>query len=420
MTPGDRRAQTEDPRHSVAGTCDGGTRSSDDRVALRPMVTAIIAAAGRGTRVGGDLPKQLLSLGDATILQRTVSAFDRCVRVDEIVLVVPPGLIGGPELAGTPEGTPLRVVAGGARRQDSVANGFVAAAASQIIVVHDAARPFCSSDLIIRTIEAASQHGAAIAALAVHDTLKQRSAGTGRYVGRTLARERIVQAQTPQAFRTDVLADAIRLGRQGENATDESVLAEQAGHRVALVEGDPWNIKITTERDLTVARRLLGDTMATGRVGFGYDLHRFAEGRPLVLGGVPIPGERGLAGHSDADAVCHAATDAILGAAAAGDVGRHFPDTDPQWKGASSIGLLRAAVDLVRSGGFAVVNLDVVVVTERPKLAPHVDQMRRVIASAVGTDPAAISIKGKTNEGVGATGRGEALEAHAVAMLKGL
>ena len=383
------------------------------------MVTAIIAAGGAGTRLGAGRPKQLLRIGGVSMLQRSVEAFDRCDRIDEIVLVLPPALAGGPALADTPGGTPLRVVPGGARRQDSVARGFEAAmeSGSEIVVVHDAARPFCSSDVIVRTIDAARRHGAAVAALPVQDTLKQRSAGEGRFVGRTLARDRIVRAQTPQAFRAEVLAEAVRLGRAGVEATDEAGLAERAGHRVALVEGDPGNVKITTERDLAVARRLVEGTMATGRVGLGYDLHRFEDGGPLRLGGVLIPHDRGLVGHSDADAVCHAVTDAILGAAAAGDIGRHFPDTDPRWKGASSIALLRSAVGMARSRGFVVVNVDVVVVTEHPRIAPHVERMREAVAEAVGVEPSAVGIKGKTGEGVGATGRGEALEVHAVAML---
>ena len=385
------------------------------------MVTAIIAAGGRGARMGGGRPKQLLRLGGVTILQRSVAAFDRCGQVDEIVLVVPAELATDTSLASTPEGTPLRVVPGGARRQDSVARGFDASSSSsEIIVVHDAARPLCPPELIIRTIEAASRHGAAIAALGAHDTVKQRAAGDGRFVGRTLARQSIVLAQTPQAFRREVLAEAIRLGRLGVEATDEAVLVERAGHRVALVEGDPRNIKITSERDLSIARRLLGETMMTGRVGFGYDVHRLVEGRPLVLGGIRIPHDRGLAGHSDADAVCHALADAILGAAASGDIGHHFPDTDPRWKGASSIELLRAVVDLVRSRGFVVVNLDVVVVAERPKIGPYADRMCEAVASAVGIEPDAVSIKSKTNEGMDATGRGEAIATHAVAMVRRL
>ena len=310
------------------------------------------------------------------------------------------------------------MVAGGRDRHDSVARGFEAVSpSSDIIVVHDAARPFCSSALIARTIDAAVYHGAAIPGLAVSDTLKQRSVGPGWFVSRTLSREQVVQAQTPQAFRSEVLARAIGLGQTAEIATDEATLVERAGGKVALVEGDPWNMKITTARDLTIARRLMEDTMPVGRVGLGYDLHRFVEGRPLVLGGVTIPYDRGLAGHSDADAVCHAATDAMLGAAAAGDVGRHFPDTDARWKGVSSVELLKQVATLVRARGFTLVNLDIVIVLERPKIAPHVDRMREVLAVAAGVASSAISIKGKTNEGLGPAGRGEAVEAYAVAML---
>lgn len=382
------------------------------------MVTAIIAAGGTGSRVGGDQPKQLLLVGGISILQRTVSVFDKCRVVDEIVLVLPSGLRGKEGLVVTQYGTPVRIVEGGLRRQDSVAKGFDAASASEIIVVHDAARPFCTPALISRTIEAASCYGAATAAVGAHDTLKQRSVGQGHFVTRTLARERVVQAQTPQAFRREVLAEAIRLGRGGFTATDESVLVEQAGHRVAIVEGDKWNIKITTKEDLKAASRLLEDKMPTGRIGFGYDLHRLTKGRPLILGGVVISHDYGLAGHSDADAVCHALTDAILGAAAAGDIGQHFPDHDERWKGASSIDLLREVADLVRGRGLWVANLDVVVVTEQPRIGPYVMQMRSAVASAVGVGLEFVSVKGKTNEGVDAVGRGEAITVHAVAMLK--
>lgn len=384
--------------------------------------SAIIAAGGRGMRMGEARPKQYLLLDGQTILQRTVAAFDRSERIDEIVLVVPrESTDGTPEVTIT-HGTRLRVVTGGARRQDSVALGFAAVSAdASVVVVHDAARPFCDAEVIARTIDAAAQHGAAIAAIETYDTVKELASGTGdgRFVGRTLARETIVLAQTPQAFRREVLADAIRLGRNGADATDEASLAERAGHRVALVEGDPRNIKITTPEDLATAKQIVRgtDDMTTARVGFGYDLHRLVEGRPLLLGGVQIPHERGLLGHSDADVVCHALTDAILGAAAAGDIGQHFPDTDPRWQGAASLVLLKAVIDLVRARGFDVVNVDVVIVAERPKIAPFVLRMRETLASAVGLDVAQVSVKGKTNEGVDATGRGEAIAAHAVAML---
>ncbi|MDA1094988.1 MAG: 2-C-methyl-D-erythritol 4-phosphate cytidylyltransferase [Acidobacteria bacterium] len=385
-------------------------------------VSAIIAAAGRGARMGSGTPKQDLSLGGTTILQRTVTAFDRSGRVDEIVLVVPPPVSGEDVVPRPASHTPLRIVTGGRRRQDSVALGFDAVSPDvTIVVIHDAARPLCSSGLIARTIDAAAKHGAAIAAIGTHDTVKRLDPdeGEGQFVGGTLARETIALAQTPQAFRREVLAAAIALGREGAEATDEATLVERAGHRVALVAGEPRNIKITTPDDLAMARQLVrgADAMITTRVGFGYDLHRLVGGRALILGGIAIPHDRGLLGHSDADAVCHALTDAILGAAAAGDIGQHFPDTDPRWKDAASLQLLRAVVDLVRSRGFAVVNVDVVIVAEQPKVGPYVGPMREALAGALGIDETRISIKGKTNEGMDATGRGEAIAVHAVAML---
>jgi 2-C-methyl-D-erythritol 4-phosphate cytidylyltransferase/2-C-methyl-D-erythritol 2,4-cyclodiphosphate synthase len=307
------------------------------------------------------------------------------------------------------------VVAGGARRQDSVAAAFRAVPArTDVIVVHDAARPFASADLIARTIAAAAESGAALAAVAARDTVKQVD---GSVVRATLDRRTIFLAQTPQAFRRQVLSDALALSG---DATDEASLAEQAGHTVRIVEGEAANIKITTAEDLVMAEainRAGGAPAAATRVGTGYDLHRLVEGRLLILGGVTIPFDRGLAGYSDADAVCHAVTDAILGAAAAGDIGRHFPNTDPQWQGASSIDLLRRAAAVVRGMGLAVGNVDATVIAERPKLAPHVDAMRANLAEALGVSADRVSVKGKTNEGVGELGRGEAIAAHAVALL---
>jgi 2-C-methyl-D-erythritol 4-phosphate cytidylyltransferase/2-C-methyl-D-erythritol 2,4-cyclodiphosphate synthase len=235
----------------------------------------------------------------------------------------------------------------------------------------------------------------------------------------TLPRDEIFLAQTPQAFRTPVLRDALAAGGAGD-ATDEAMLAEQAGHAVTLVEGDPRNLKITTPEDLATAERLLGggSTIPVLRIGNGYDLHRLVPGRPLILGGVTVPFDKGLQGHSDGDAVCHAVTDALLGAARAGDIGRHFPDTDPQWKGADSLALLGAAGDIIRVAGFAVVNVDVVVIAQRPKLAPYAEAMCVNIARTLGLAPDQVSIKGKTNEGVDSMGAGESIAVHAVALLQ--
>jgi 2-C-methyl-D-erythritol 4-phosphate cytidylyltransferase/2-C-methyl-D-erythritol 2,4-cyclodiphosphate synthase len=280
--------------------------------------------------------------------------------------------------------------------------------------VHDAARPFASADLISRTIDAAAESGAALAAIAARDTVKQVA---GSMVRATLDRRTIYLAQTPQAFRRDILRDALAIT---SDATDEASLAEEAGHAVRIVQGEATNIKITTPEDLWMAEAISrgGKAARTGRAGMGYDLHRLVEGRPLILGGVTIPFERGLAGHSDADAVCHAVTDAILGAAGAGDIGRHFPDTDQQWKGASSIELLRRAVAVVNGMGLAVGNVDATVILERPKLAPHIDAMRANLAEVLGVTVDRVSVKGKTNEGVGELGRGEAVAVHAIALVR--
>ena len=387
-------------------------------------VVAIIAAGGRGRRLGGARPKQLLEIDGRSLLDRSLEPFDRSDRIDEVIVVLPRELASDPPAVLGRLRKPVQVVPGGSRRQESVASGFDRVPGhADVVVVHDAARPFVTGALIARTVDAAFESGAACAALAARDTVKQSDGREGRTVVKaTLPRETIYLAQTPQAFRTDVLRDAIALGRQGTEATDEAALAERAGHMVRLVEGEPENIKITTEADLAFARGLVAHenepTEMPVRVGIGYDLHRLVEGRPLILGGVRIPYDRGLTGHSDADAVCHAATDAILGAAAAGSIGQHFPDTDPRWAGASSLELLRAAVDITRRDGFVVENLDVTVIVERPRLGPYVDQMRAELARAMGIETSHVSIKGKTNEGLGAVGRGEAIAAHAITLLK--
>jgi len=378
-------------------------------------VTAIIAAGGRGERLGAGQPKQFLSIAGQTILERSVRVFLTHAAVDDVVVALPAELAGAPPAYLTGTAKPLRVVAGGARRQDSVAAAFRAVPSrTDVIVVHDAARPFASADLIARTIAAAAESGAAVAAVAARDTVKQSD---GSVVRATLDRRTIYLAQTPQAFRRDVLRDALALS---SDATDEASLAEQAGHTVRIVEGEATNIKITTREDLAMAEainRAGGAPAGAARVGTGYDLHRLVEGRLLILGGVTIPFDRGLAGYSDADAVCHAVTDAILGAAGAGDIGRHFPNTDSQWQGASSIDLLRRAMAVVRQMGLAVGNVDATVIAERPKLVPHIDAMRANLAEALGVSLDRISVKGKTNEGVGELGRGEAIAVHAIALL---
>ena len=380
------------------------------------QVTAIIAAAGAGRRLGGAVPKQMLEIGGRTLLERSVSAFASHPRVSEVIVAVPADLAAEPPAWARGEDS-VRLVAGGGRRQDSVAAAFDRVpASSEVVLVHDAARPFVTAELITECIEAAARFGGAIAAMPVHDTVKRVVREDGALtIDATLPRDSIYLAQTPQAFRREVLEAAIALGRSGVEATDEAALAERAGFAVRIVHGEPGNIKITTAEDLAAARR---QTARAGRVGIGYDLHRLVEGRPLVLGGVTIASDRGALGHSDADAACHAVTDAILGAASLGDIGAHFPDTDPRWKGASSIELLRQAAAMVRSAGLEIAHVDVVIVLERPKIAPHNDGIRRGLAGALGVAIESVSVKGKTNEGVDAIGRGEAIAAHAVATVR--
>jgi len=385
------------------------------------FVSVIVAAGGRGARFGAAQPKQLLTLAGRSILERSVALFVSHPLVNEIVVALPGELADDPPAYLVDAGKPVTIVRGGERRQDSVANAFRAASRSaDVVVIHDAARPFASADLIARTIAAAAETGAALAAVQSRDTVKRTRDHS--VVDETLPRESIYLAQTPQAFTPAVLAAALALGG---DATDEAALAERAGYTVRIVEGEASNIKITMPDDLILAEAIAasrsgGRPARTGRAGTGYDLHRLVEGRPLILGGVTIPFERGLQGHSDADAVCHAITDAVLGAAGAGDIGRHFSDTDPRWKGASSIDLLRRAAAIVREQGLEVGNVDATVIAERPKLAPYIAAMCANVAEALGIAVDRVSIKGKTNEGVGELGRGEAIAVHAIALVRAL
>jgi 2-C-methyl-D-erythritol 4-phosphate cytidylyltransferase/2-C-methyl-D-erythritol 2,4-cyclodiphosphate synthase len=328
-----------------------------------------------------------------------------------------------------------------------VANGFDAVSeGSDVILIHDAARPFVDTAMIDRAIDAAAETGAAVVAVPARDTVKWSPAGTSpaegqtiggnrRAIERTLPRESVFLAQTPQAFRRDVLRSAVAIGRSGVEGTDEAALAEHAGHSVRLVEGSVRNIKVTTIEDLVMAEALLKSDSSKAeallprrsdrpsglpslRIGSGYDLHRLVEGRTLILGGVTIPFDRGLAGHSDADVLCHAVTDAMLGAASLGDIGQHFPDTDDQWRGASSVELLKHAVLLVGDRGFRIVNVDATIIAEQPRLDPHRGSIVSSLARALGVPESAVNVKAKTNEGVDATGRGDAIAVHAVALLE--
>jgi 2-C-methyl-D-erythritol 4-phosphate cytidylyltransferase/2-C-methyl-D-erythritol 2,4-cyclodiphosphate synthase len=386
------------------------------------QVTAIIAAAGDGRRMASGVPKQFLEIDGVSLLQRAVDAFCRVPRITDIIIVTRADAVEDVSRSVSISGRSAAVIAGGATRQESVAAAFDRVAPdAAYVIVHDAARPFVAPELIERTLDAAIESGAAIAALPARDTVKQAATHEGRsFVARTIPREEVYLAQTPQAFRRDILAAAVRSGREGAVGTDESALVEAAGVTIRLVEGDALNFKVTTESDLALLRGIAGGDDMAGqmRAGTGYDLHRLVQGRPLLLAGVRIPSELGALGHSDADVVCHAVTDAVLGAASAGDIGRHYPDTDPAWKDASSIDLLRQSVRHVETLGFEVINVDVSVILERPRLAAYVPEMQNCLAAALAVDVARVSVKAKTNEGLDAVGRGEAIAAHAVALLR--
>jgi 2-C-methyl-D-erythritol 4-phosphate cytidylyltransferase/2-C-methyl-D-erythritol 2,4-cyclodiphosphate synthase len=377
-------------------------------------VGVIVVAGGRGTRAGTAVPKQLIELGGRTVLQRSVAAFDAHPATTTIVVVVPADLLGDARALVGPTRVECRVTAGGARRQDSVRAGLEAMPQGPaVVLVHDAARPFVDAALIDRVIAATLRTGAVVPAVPARDTVK-RVPSSGHLVAGTIPREEVWLAQTPQGFRRAVLEEAVALGASGIEATDEATLAERAGRPVEVVAGDERNAKITTADDVMKAKQQFEQTP---RVGTGYDLHRLVAGRTLVLAGEVLPFEAGPLGHSDGDVVCHALADAMFGAIGAGDIGQHFSNTDPRWKDVAGLDLLGRSVAILAERGWRPANVDVTVILERPKLVPHLAAIRHNLAGVLGLGIEQVSVKGKTNEGVDAVGRGEAIAAHAVAML---
>lgn len=388
-----------------------------------PKATAIIAAGGAGLRMGSSLPKQFGLLAGIPILIHTIRAFLRVAAIGRIVVVAPaPHLERTRELLARFACAPLcTVTAGGRLRQDSVRLGLAAVEpGSPLVAVHDGARPLARPEEIERCLAAAAEHGAAILALPVQDTLKD--VGPEGTILRTVDRQGLWQAQTPQAFRTELLCRAFAVAeKDGFVGTDEASLLEHAGIPVRVVEGAASNLKVTRPGDLFLAEALLMNqqpaTATDIRVGHGFDAHRLVAGRPLVLGGIVVPHERGLLGHSDADVLCHALCDAILGALGEGDIGRHFPDSDPRYRGISSILLLEEVMALAAARNFVLRNADVTVIAQRPKLAPHFPAMTEILARACRVAPAAINLKASTTEEMGYTGREEGISAHAVVLL---
>ena len=382
-------------------------------------VAAIVVAAGQGVRAGGDLPKQFRRIGGDTLLQRALSAF---AGVPGVSLVQP--VIRAEDLALVRTLTDgmniLTPISGGATRQASVRAGLEALEPRKpdIVLVHDAARPFASANLIVRAIAAAEKTGAAIPALPVTDTVKRVDADG--IIETTLDRNSIRLVQTPQAFAFPALLEAHRrAAAQGrEDFTDDAALAEWAGMKVSVFEGETANIKLTTPDDFMRAEAAQSAALGDVRTGSGFDVHAFGPGDHVILGGIRIPCDKALTGHSDADVALHALTDAILGALADGDIGVHFPPSDPQWRGASSDRFLVFAVDRVRARGGRIAHLDLTIVCEFPRISAHRDTMRANIARLARIDTERVAVKATTSEKLGFTGRGEGIVAHATATVR--
>lgn len=383
-------------------------------------VAAVIVAAGRGTRAGSaDLPKQFRRIGGDVMLRRALSTFVEAGNVRLIQPVIHPDDV---ELyrAAADGIAVMKPVFGGATRQASVRAGLDALAPHKpkIVLVHDAARPFASAALVERAIEAARQSGAAIPALPVTDTIK--SVDAQGHVAVTLDRSTLRLIQTPQGFAFDALLDAHRRAHaQGrDDFTDDAALAEWAGMSVSLFAGEPGNIKITNAADFAHAEAMQLAALSDVRTGTGIDVHAFGPGDHVMLGGIRIPHDRALTGHSDADVGLHALTDAILGALAEADIGAHFPPSDPQWRGASSDRFLSFAIERVKARGGRIAHLDLTIVCETPKIGPHRDVMRGNIARLAGIDAGRVAVKATTSEKLGFTGRGEGIAAYATATIR--
>ncbi len=380
---------------------------------------ALVVAAGRGRRVGGEVPKQYQPLDGAPLLRRTLGAFLSHPAVDRVRAVIHPddGALFETASRGLDVMDP---VTGGATRQDSVRLGLESLESLRPgrVLIHDAARPFVDAATIFRVLEALDTHPGAIPALPVSDTLKR---GEDGLVGGTVERDGLWRAQTPQGFRfADILAAHRRAA--GSALTDDAAVAEAAGLEVALVAGSADNLKITTDEDLRRAQGHDegGSQTRTGqtRSGMGFDVHRFGPGDHVMLCGIAVPHGFGLEGHSDADVALHAITDAVLGAIGAGDIGTHFPPGEAQWKDAPSSLFLEKAAELVSGMGGAIANVDVTVICEAPRIGPHRAAMTARLAEILGLAEDRVSVKGTTSEGLGFTGRGEGIAAQAIATVR--
>ena len=372
-----------------------------------PSIAALIVAAGRGTRAGGNIPKQWQPLNGKRVIDQTILAFQTHARIGQIVIV-----LNQTDMAHAPafEALGHRVAQGGADRAGSVQRGL-ALVKADLVLIHDAARPCVSADVIDGVIKALATSDAAAPGLPVTDALWR---GDGGIVSGTQDRSALYAAQTPQGFRTS----AIRAAHDAftDTAADDVEVARAAGIAVAITPGSVDNLKITMPGDLSRAARILEGQMDI-RTGNGFDVHAFGPGDHVTLCGVKIPHDHGLVGHSDADVGMHTVTDAIYGALAMGDIGQHFPPSDPQWKGAESHIFLRHAADLARSEGFNLTHVDCTLICEYPKVGPHAALMREVMSEILAIDVSRVSVKATTSERLGFTGRGEGIACIATATL---
>ena len=372
---------------------------------------AIIVAAGSGSRLGGQVPKQFLPLGGKPVLRWSVEVMLRCNKIADVIIIAPPDSV---EQTGAllPANPRLRVIPGSPiSRTESVRAGLntLSAAPPAKVLIHDAARPGLTLDVLEELLTALDTASAACPALPVSDALKDTSAGGIRSV----PRDSLVRVQTPQAFRWDAITSAY--AATTDAAVDDLALVEAHGAKITLTPGREALMKITYPEDLAVIEKLIASPAL--RVGTGFDVHGFEPGDAVILCGVRIPHTKKLEGHSDADAGWHALTDAILGALALGDIGDHFPPSDPQWKGAASVKFLQHAVKLAHDRGFRIANADITILAERPKISPHREAMRRATAEACDIELASVSVKATTTEKLGFVGREEGIAAQAVVLL---
>ena len=372
-------------------------------------VAVIIAAAGRGTRLGAPVPKQYLKIGGEYVIAKTIKAFENIDEVDHIFVVT------NEEYRDTcAEIVKERgfskvdgIVAGGTRRQDSVFNALQEINARKpgvsMVLIHDGARPFVEKDVILNVLRETDNNGAAVACVAMKNSVRRMEQGSTS--SESVDRADYYSVQTPQGFRKSILIEAYDKAYDDSYiGTDDASIVERAGYDVSIVDGDYGNIKITTKEDLPMENR----------VGTGFDVHQLVEGRRLILGGVDIPYDRGLLGHSDADVLIHAVMDALLGAAALGDIGKHFPDSDDAYKDISSLELLAAVKKMLEENFYNIGNIDVTLIAQKPKIGPYIDEMRSNIAAVLELDKSRINIKGTTTEKLGFTGREEGIACEAV------